>query len=104
MANQSIDGLTKAEAEKLASELRPKLTAWGAAYYTSDAPEVEDSVYDREYAKLVAIETKYPDLVTADSPTQNVGGTALTEFSKVTHEIPMLSLGDVFFSRRAGGI
>ncbi|MBT9671815.1 NAD-dependent DNA ligase LigA [Secundilactobacillus kimchicus] len=96
MANQSIDGLTKAEAEKLASELRPKLTAWGAAYYTSDAPEVEDSVYDREYAKLVAIETKYPDLVTADSPTQNVGGTALTEFSKVTHEIPMLSLGDVF--------
>ena len=44
----------------------------------------------------MAIETKYPDLITPDSPTQNVGGTVASDFTKVPHEIPMLSLGDVF--------
>lgn len=93
---QNSDQLTKDEAETLAAKLRPQLTAWGQAYYTSDAPEVEDHVYDAVYAQLVAIEAKYPDLITADSPTQNVGGTVLTGFTKVTHDIPMLSMGDVF--------
>ncbi|MCH5462530.1 NAD-dependent DNA ligase LigA [Lactobacillus sp. LC28-10] len=92
----SVDSLTKAEAEALAAQLRPQLRAWGEAYYSEDAPTVEDSVYDQKYAQLVAIETKYPDLVTPDSPTQNVGGAVSTEFTKVTHDIPMLSLGDVF--------
>lgn len=92
----SIETLTKAEAEALATELRPKLRQWGEAYYTSDAPTVEDSVYDQQYAQLVAIEEKYPDLITPDSPTQNVGGAISTDFSKVAHDIPMLSLGDVF--------
>ncbi|WP_203649265.1 NAD-dependent DNA ligase LigA [Secundilactobacillus yichangensis] len=92
----SLDSLTKAEAEALAAKLRPQLRAWGEAYYSEDAPTVEDSVYDQKYAQLVAIETKYPDLITPDSPTQNVGGDVSSDFSKVTHEIPMLSLGDVF--------
>lgn len=92
----SIEALTKAEAEALATELRSKLRQWGEAYYTSDAPTVEDSVYDQQYAQLVAIEEKYPDLITPDSPTQNVGGAISTDFSKVAHDIPMLSLGDVF--------
>ncbi len=92
----SLDSLTKAEAETLAKQLRPQLRAWGEAYYSEDAPTVEDSVYDQKYAQLVAIETKYPDLITPDSPTQNVGGNVSTDFSKVTHDIPMLSLGDVF--------
>lgn len=96
MADKTVDQLTKDEAETLAAKLRPQLTAWGQAYYTSDAPEVEDHVYDAAYAQLVAIEAKYPDLITADSPTQNVGGTVLTGFTKVTHDIPMLSMGDVF--------
>ncbi|GAX03803.1 DNA ligase [Secundilactobacillus pentosiphilus] len=92
----SLDSLTKAEAQALAAELRPQLRAWGEAYYSEDAPTVEDSVYDQKYAQLVAIEKKYPDLITPDSPTQNVGGDISSDFSKVTHEIPMLSLGDVF--------
>ncbi|GAW99187.1 NAD-dependent DNA ligase LigA [Secundilactobacillus mixtipabuli] len=92
----SVDSLTKAEAEALAEKLRPQLRAWGEAYYSEDAPTVEDSVYDQKYAQLVAIEAKYPDLITPDSPTQNVGGKISTDFSKVTHDIPMLSLGDVF--------
>lgn len=92
----SLDSLTKAEAQALAAELRPQLRAWGEAYYSEDAPTVEDSVYDQKYAQLAAIEKKYPDLITPDSPTQNVGGHLSSDFSKVTHEIPMLSLGDVF--------
>lgn len=92
----SVDSLTKAEAEALAEKLRPQLRAWGEAYYSEDAPTVEDSVYDQKYAQLVAIEAKYPDLITPDSPTQNVGGKISTDFSKVAHDIPMLSLGDVF--------
>lgn len=96
MSEPSIDSLTKSEAEALAKQLRPQLRVWGEAYYSDDAPEVEDAVYDLKYAELVAIEEKYPDLVTPDSPTQNVGGTVSSEFSKVPHEIPMLSLGDVF--------
>ncbi|MTV81957.1 NAD-dependent DNA ligase LigA [Lactobacillus sp. CRM56-3] len=96
MSEPSIDKMTKREAEKLANELRPVLRAWGEAYYSEDAPKVEDAVYDQKYAQLVAIETKYPDLITPDSPTQNVGGSVSTDFAKVNHDIPMLSLGDVF--------
>lgn len=96
MSEPSIDSMTKQEAQTLAEQLRPVLRAWGEAYYSDDAPEVEDSVYDQKYAQLVAIEAKYPDLVTSDSPTQNVGGTVSTDFTKVNHDIPMLSLGDVF--------
>ncbi|KRK97187.1 DNA ligase [Secundilactobacillus odoratitofui DSM 19909 = JCM 15043] len=96
MSESSIDSLTKAEAQTLIQQLRPQLKAWGEAYYSKDAPKVEDAVYDQKYAQLVAIEAKFPELVTPDSPTQNVGGTISTDFSKVNHDIPMLSLGDVF--------
>jgi len=91
MSESSLDSLTKPEAEALAAKLRPQLRTWGEAYYSEDAPTVEDSVYDQQYAQLVAIETKYPDLITPDSPTQNVGGTVASDFTKVPHEIPMLS-------------
>ncbi len=103
MADKPVDQLTKDEAATLAAQLRPQLTAWGQAYYTSDAPDVEDHVYDAAYAQLVAIEATYPDLVTADSPTQNVGGSVLTGFTKVTHDIPMLSMGDVFSEDELAG-
>ncbi len=57
---------------------------------------MEDYVYDKEYAELVAIEEQYPDLITSDSPTQRVGGKVLEGFEKVTHDIPLYSLNDVF--------
>ena len=57
---------------------------------------MEDYVYDRAYQRLVEIEQRFPDLVVPDSPTQRVGGAAESQLNKVTHEIPMLSMGDVF--------
>lgn len=83
-------------AAKRAEELRSRLNRWSREYYVEDKPTVEDYVYDQEYAELVAIEEQYPDLITSDSPTQRVGGKVLSGFEKVTHDIPLYSLNDVF--------
>jgi DNA ligase (NAD+) len=88
--------MTIDEAAKRAQELRTRLNRWSKEYYVKDKPTVEDYVYDKEYAELVAIEEQYPDLITSDSPTQRVGGKVLTGFEKVTHDIPLYSLNDVF--------
>lgn len=89
-------GMTIDEAAKRAEELRSRLNRWSREYYVEDKPTVEDYVYDQEYAELVAIEEQYPDLITSDSPTQRVGGKVLSGFEKVTHDIPLYSLNDVF--------
>lgn len=88
--------MTIDEAAKRAEELRTRLNQWSREYYVEDKPTVEDYVYDKEYAELVAIEEQYPDLITSDSPTQRVGGKVLEGFEKVTHNIPLYSLNDVF--------
>ncbi|MGS6443963.1 NAD-dependent DNA ligase LigA [Enterococcus hirae] len=88
--------MTIDEAAKRAEELRSRLNRWSREYYVEDKPTVEDYVYDQEYAELVAIEEQYPDLITSDSPTQRVGGEVLSGFEKVTHDIPLYSLNDVF--------
>ena len=78
------------------AQLTEQLRTWSQEYYVNDNPSVEDAVYDKAYQELLALEAKFPQLVTADSPSQRVGGQVLAGFSKVEHEIPMLSLGDVF--------
>ncbi|EMF0304505.1 NAD-dependent DNA ligase LigA [Enterococcus faecium] len=88
--------MTIDEAAKRAEELRTRLNQWSREYYVEDKPTVEDYVYDKEYAELEAIEEQYPDLITSDSPTQRVGGKVLEGFEKVTHDIPLYSLNDVF--------
>ncbi|PCE04592.1 NAD-dependent DNA ligase LigA [Enterococcus hirae] len=88
--------MTIDEAAKRAEELRSRLNRWSREYYVEDKATVEDYVYDQEYAELVAIEEQYPDLITSDSPTQRVGGKVLSGFEKVTHDIPLYSLNDVF--------
>ena len=88
--------MTIDESAKRAEELRSRLNRWSREYYVEDKPTVEDYVYDQEYAELVAIEEQYPDLITSDSPTQRVGGKVLSGFEKVTHDIPLYSLNDVF--------
>lgn len=88
--------MTIDEAAKRAEELRSRLNRWSREYYVEDKPTAEDYVYDQEYAELVAIEEQYPDLITSDSPTQRVGGKVLSGFEKVTHDIPLYSLNDVF--------
>ncbi len=92
----AVSALTKEEAAAELGPLRDQLRQWGREYYEQDAPTVEDYVYDRSYQRLVQIEDRFPDLVTADSPTQRVGGQTESQLAKVPHEIPMLSMGDVF--------
>ena len=65
-------------------------------YYTLDKPTITDQEYDRYMGELQALEEKYPELKRDNSPTTRVGGQVIDEFKKVTHEIPMLSLGNVF--------
>ena len=73
-----------------------QLKAHNHAYYVLDNPVLEDSEYDQLRQQLVALETSHPDLVQPDSPTGQVGDKPLAAFSQVTHQIPMLSLGNLF--------
>ncbi|MEX0352684.1 NAD-dependent DNA ligase LigA [Cronobacter sakazakii] len=81
--------------EKL-TQLRTTLRHHEFLYHVMDAPEVPDAEYDRLMRELRALEEAHPELVTPDSPTQRVGAAPLTEFSQVRHEVPMLSLDNVF--------
>ena len=65
-------------------------------YYTLDNPTITDQEYDRYMEELQRLEEEYPQYKKIDSPTQRVGSEVISEFKKVTHEIPMLSLGDIF--------
>ena len=91
-----VSQLSLAAAKKEIVPLRKQLTQWGKEYYEQDNPSVEDYVYDRAYQRLVELETQFPELKSADSPTQRVGGAVTTQLTKVRHDIPMLSMGDVF--------
>ena len=93
---KAISAYSLAEATATSAQLRQQLRQYAQAYYTQDAPLVEDAVYDDLYRQLQQLETAFPSLVTADSPTQQVGGAVLAGFNKVTHQAPMLSMGDVF--------
>ncbi|ENV05416.1 DNA ligase [Acinetobacter sp. CIP 102637] len=66
------------------------------AYYVMDQPCISDSEYDHLFHQLKALEQQYPECIQADTPTNKVGGQALSKFASVTHAVPMLSLGNVF--------
>lgn len=77
-------------------ELRKIIEEHNYRYYINDAPNVPDAEYDRLFQALVDLETQYPELVTADSPTQRVGTTPQSSFQQVTHITPMMSLENAF--------
>ena len=84
-------------AKQKIDELRRKLNYHSDRYYNQDDPEISDYEYDMMMRELKALEREYPQLVTPDSPTQRVGGTAKREAGVlVRHRVPMLSLQDVF--------
>ena len=72
--------------------LRELLNTYGHQYYVLDAPTVPDAEYDRLFRELQQLEAAYPELLTADSPTQRVGGKPLDAFTTVQHALPMLSI------------
>jgi DNA ligase (NAD+) len=73
-------------------ELRAELERHNRLYYGEDAPEITDAEYDRLFRELQELEAQHPELATADSPTQRVGGAPLEELAPVRHERPMLSI------------
>lgn len=83
-------------AETRILELRAVLDQHNYRYHVLDEPSIPDVEYDRLFHELKALEAENPHLVTPDSPTQRVGSAALSAFTQVRHEIPMLSLGNAF--------
>ena len=79
-----------------AEELRQLLNRAAHAYYVLDTPVMEDTVYDRLYRELHDLEGQRPDLRSADSPTQRVGGPPADGFVSVQHRLPLLSLDNAF--------
>ena len=79
-----------------ARQLREEIERHNHAYYVLDQPTVPDAEYDHLFRELQAIEAKYPELLTPDSPTLRVGGRPLSAFGEVKHGVPMLSLGNAF--------
>jgi DNA ligase (NAD+) len=87
---------TLAAAHKRHAELAEEIAAHDAAYYEEDAPTVSDAAYDELRKELLALETKFPALADAASPSQNVGSAPSGKFAKVRHRVPMLSLANAF--------
>ena len=77
-------------------ELHQLLHRYNHEYHVLDNPTVPDSEYDQLLHKLISIEEKHPELKTDDSPTVRVGGPPLSQFEKINHDTPMLSLGNAF--------
>ncbi|MBT4145686.1 MAG: NAD-dependent DNA ligase LigA [Gammaproteobacteria bacterium] len=76
--------------------LRQQIQAHNHAYYTLDEPSITDAEYDRLIRSLRALEKQHPEYASPDSPTQSVGGPVLAAFSKIEHEMAMLSLDNIF--------
>ena len=84
------------QASKRVDSLRQIINQHNYQYYVLDDPEIPDSEYDRLFNELIDIETKFPELVISNSPTQRVGDAPLSEFDEIKHVIPMLSLANAF--------
>ena len=91
-----VDFLELEQAKQRVEELRTIIEKNNRLYYDQDAPELEDFEYDALTRELKALEAQFPQLVTASSPTQKVGGTASSKLPKVTHAVKMESLLDAF--------
>ena len=76
--------------------LRQLIATYDYEYYVLDAPSVPDSEYDKKYRELQDLEAQHPHLITADSPTQRVSGSAANAFNSITHRQAMLSLNNAF--------
>lgn len=84
------------EAKERIEELRKTINYHSKKYYDEDKPEISDYEYDMLMNELKGLEKEHPELITPDSPTQKVGGHVKEDFAKVTHEVPLQSLQDIF--------
>lgn len=88
--------MDKEQAQQRINELQNELNEMAQAYYESDQPIAEDHIYDDLYHELISLEESYPELIREDSITKKIGGQVAQGFTKVTHDSPMLSLGNAF--------
>ena len=88
--------MNKSDAEKRINELVEKTSYYAKKYYEEDKPEISDFEYDMMMLELRDLEKKFPELVKKESYTQHVGGNVKSGFSKVEHEVPLLSMQDIF--------
>lgn len=105
------DRVTIDEARRRHAELSADITEHRRRYYLNDAPTISDGEFDALMQQLLAIEAVHPELATADSPSQQVGGFPSATFSPVVHRMPLLSLDNVFsreeflrWAERASGL
>ena len=87
--------MTASAASRIA-RLREQIRHHDRKYYVEAAPEISDRDYDRLVTELQELETKHPDLVTSDSPTQRVGDEPVPELESVRHRMPMLSIDNTY--------
>ncbi|MFB3109035.1 MAG: NAD-dependent DNA ligase LigA, partial [Candidatus Binatia bacterium] len=90
--NDSIFHEPAEEIQEQLEELRVRIRHHEYLYYIKSQPEISDGEYDTLFRSLLDLETKFPELVTPDSPTQRVGAPPLDQFTKVLHDRPMQSL------------
>lgn len=93
--------MTKREDSRRIEELRRQLNQYAYEYYALDSPSVSDAVYDSLYGELKQLETKYPELITPDSPTQRIVASSVTKFQKYHHKRRMISIMDTFSDQEA---
>ena len=94
--NRSLCSLMAETEEKRIAALRAAIEEHNRRYYQEAAPTISDREYDRLYRELVALEERYPQFATADSPTRRVGGAPQKAFAPITHRVPMLSLDNSY--------
>src|ERR1700680_2469680 len=88
----AVEKLNKAQAKVELKRLALEIESHDKRYYQEDAPKISDAEYDALRQRFNAIEARFPDLVTSDSPSQKVGAQPSGRFAKVRHAVPMLSL------------
>ncbi|RZJ42805.1 MAG: NAD-dependent DNA ligase LigA, partial [Brevundimonas sp.] len=96
MTDTPVDQLDLAAAEAELARLTAELARHDALYHAEDAPEISDADYDALKRRALEIEDRFPDLTTAASPSQVVGGPVSSQFAEVRHGVPMLSLDNAF--------
>ncbi len=84
------------DVQKEIDRLRKEINYHSKLYYVYDAPVISDYDFDMLMQRLKTLESEHPELITPDSPTQRVGGQALSQFTQVHHQVPLESLTDVF--------
>src|ERR1700682_6483222 len=96
IASPDVAQLTKAQAKVELKRLALEIESHDKHYYQEDAPKIYDADYHALRKRFNAIEARFPEFVTSDSPSQKIGAQPSGRFAKVRHAVPMLSLGNAF--------